>query len=375
MANEAHAITINGIPISLGVTEVATQDKNGLMSAADKKKLDDLADGSNNSIDVDTTLSSTSTNPVQNKTIKQALDNKVDKVSGKGLSTNDFTTDLKNKLEGLSDTPEVTEEMISDLGFAKSSDNNFFVIPDSAITLKTDTTTGSESWENSNYRRSYITINENAGIVWKEGAYYVFRISNNIVPSKYRNGYIRIGENDTWHPITSAAFGHYSSYSVFRKDFLSLLQFKTTYHETGALHVVPDNDSHYTNTAGTGISVSGTGGVNISISEEYQTKINNGVTAYDKVNEYEVKTATSLPSTLVDNTIYNIGSKTGTLSIPTAPTSVKGIRINFTVTGGAFAITFADTPKWMDEAPELALENGNYTICILDGIYSLNKLV
>lgn len=43
MANEAHAITINGIPISLGVTEVATQDKNGLMSANDKKKLDTLS--------------------------------------------------------------------------------------------------------------------------------------------------------------------------------------------------------------------------------------------------------------------------------------------------------------------------------------------
>lgn len=35
-------------------------------------------------------------------TITNALSNKVDKVSGKGLSTNDFTTALKTKLEGLS---------------------------------------------------------------------------------------------------------------------------------------------------------------------------------------------------------------------------------------------------------------------------------
>lgn len=375
MANEAHAITINGIPISLGVTEVATQDKNGLMSAADKKKLDDLADGSNNSIDVDTTLSSTSTNPVQNKTIKQALDNKVDKVNGKGLSTNDFTTDLKNKLEGLSDTPEVTEKMISDLGFAKSSDNNFFVIPESALTITTDDTKGSESWESSNYGRVYITVNEKAGIVWKKGAYYTFSIINTSDITNYQNGYIRIGENDMWHPILNRTRKFYSAYTAIAKSNYAIFQYRDVYDPNGALHVFTDTDTHYTNTAGTGISVSGTGGVNISISEEYQTKINNGVTAYDKVNEYEVKTATSLPSTLVDNTIYNIGSKTGTLSIPTAPTSVKGIRINFTVTGGAFAITFADTPKWMDEAPELALENGNYTICILDGIYSLNKLV
>ncbi len=56
--------------------------------------------GSGN-ITPDGSLSSTSTNPVQNKVIKTALDSKVDKASGKGLSTNDFTTDLKSKLEGL----------------------------------------------------------------------------------------------------------------------------------------------------------------------------------------------------------------------------------------------------------------------------------
>ena len=49
-------------------------------------------------ITVDNSLSSTSTNPVQNKVINTALGNKVDKVSGKGLSTNDYTTTEKNKL-------------------------------------------------------------------------------------------------------------------------------------------------------------------------------------------------------------------------------------------------------------------------------------
>ena len=53
------------------------------------------------SITIDSSLSSSSTNPVQNKAIKAALDGKVDKASGKGLSTNDFTTALKSKLEGL----------------------------------------------------------------------------------------------------------------------------------------------------------------------------------------------------------------------------------------------------------------------------------
>ena len=48
-------------------------------------------------------MSSTSTNPVQNKVVQAALDNKVDKETGKGLSTNDFTTILKTKLDSIAE--------------------------------------------------------------------------------------------------------------------------------------------------------------------------------------------------------------------------------------------------------------------------------
>lgn len=54
-------------------------------------------------ITVDSALSSSSTNPVQNKVINTALGNKVDKVSGKGLSTNDYTTAEKTKLSGIAE--------------------------------------------------------------------------------------------------------------------------------------------------------------------------------------------------------------------------------------------------------------------------------
>ena len=50
---------------------------------------------------IDAALSSTSTNSIQNKVITAALNNKIDKVTGKGLSTEDFTSALKTKLEGL----------------------------------------------------------------------------------------------------------------------------------------------------------------------------------------------------------------------------------------------------------------------------------
>ena len=46
-------------------------------------------------------MSTSSTNPVQNKVINTALGNKVDKVSGKGLSTEDFTSAEKTKLAGI----------------------------------------------------------------------------------------------------------------------------------------------------------------------------------------------------------------------------------------------------------------------------------
>lgn len=55
--------------------DVATQYINGLMSAADKVKLDGIEDGANKTI-VDDAMSDTSTNPVQNKVIKQYVDEK-----------------------------------------------------------------------------------------------------------------------------------------------------------------------------------------------------------------------------------------------------------------------------------------------------------
>lgn len=53
----------------------ATASAAGLMSAADKAKLDGVSAGSNH-VTVDAELSTTSTNPVQNKVIKSALDGK-----------------------------------------------------------------------------------------------------------------------------------------------------------------------------------------------------------------------------------------------------------------------------------------------------------
>lgn len=68
-------ITALGIPASDTTYSDATTSKAGLMSATDKAKLDGITSGANN-VTVDSALSSTSTNPVQNKVINSALEGK-----------------------------------------------------------------------------------------------------------------------------------------------------------------------------------------------------------------------------------------------------------------------------------------------------------
>ena len=76
-------------------TAVATTSANGLMSIADKTKLNGIAKEANKTI-VDTTLSDSSTNPVQNKVVKAALDNKADKTA---LDAKADKTALDGKLD------------------------------------------------------------------------------------------------------------------------------------------------------------------------------------------------------------------------------------------------------------------------------------
>ena len=67
-------------------------DGDGSVESRAEKKIKD---------NTDSALSTESENPVMNKVITVALNEKVDKVSGKGLSTNDYTTSEKDKLASL----------------------------------------------------------------------------------------------------------------------------------------------------------------------------------------------------------------------------------------------------------------------------------
>lgn len=97
------------IKSDIGADAVVTTSSDGLMSASDKSKLDGIAEGATK-ITVDTALSSSSTNPVQNKVINSALGKKLDKSGGtltgaittKGIkltSGTDFGSSLPSSLQ------------------------------------------------------------------------------------------------------------------------------------------------------------------------------------------------------------------------------------------------------------------------------------
>lgn len=66
-------------------------------TSEDKNKLSGIEEGANKTL-VDSALSDSSINPVQNRILKYALDGKVNTEQGKGLSSNDFTNEEKTKL-------------------------------------------------------------------------------------------------------------------------------------------------------------------------------------------------------------------------------------------------------------------------------------
>lgn len=85
---------VDGTSTSTDIASSTTKAA-GVMSAADKAKLDGIAEGANKII-VDSALSSTSTNPVQNKVINTALDGKLNNLGGNisALNVTDVDTNV-----------------------------------------------------------------------------------------------------------------------------------------------------------------------------------------------------------------------------------------------------------------------------------------
>ena len=157
-----------------GADDNATETESGLMSAEDKIKLDGIEDGANKTV-IDTALSSTSTNPVQNKvintkfnTIQSNIDNKVPTsrtVNGKALTGNitlsasdvgalpsstvipsidglATETYVNNKVAGLVDSAPSTLDTLNELAAALGDDPNFATTIATQIGGKVDKVNG-----------------------------------------------------------------------------------------------------------------------------------------------------------------------------------------------------------------------------------------
>lgn len=121
---------------------VVTAEKDGLMLATDKTKLDGIDDGANNYTHPENHPASVITEDEAHRFVsdveKTTWNNKVDKANGMGLSSNDYTTTEKNKLASIAENannytlPEATADR---LGGVKIDDT---VVKDStkAITSK-----------------------------------------------------------------------------------------------------------------------------------------------------------------------------------------------------------------------------------------------
>ena len=95
--------------------DTATATAPGMMSAADKAKLDVVEDGANKTV-VDAALDETSTNPVQNKTVKTALDGKASTAEATTGAAGLMSAADKAKLDGVEDgaTKTIVDDAMSD---------------------------------------------------------------------------------------------------------------------------------------------------------------------------------------------------------------------------------------------------------------------
>ena len=95
-------------------------------TTAEKTKLAGVETGANKTI-VDTQLSTSSTNPVQNKAVAASLNAKVNIILGKGLSTNDYTTEEKNLVATI--PSKASEEYVDENILQLAKQRTSFVTP------------------------------------------------------------------------------------------------------------------------------------------------------------------------------------------------------------------------------------------------------
>ena len=191
-------------------TAVATTSANGLMSASDKTKLNGIAIGANKTT-VDSALSTTSTNPVQNKAVKAALDSKLNTsggtltgnltgqyLTGTWLQTTD-ATDLgstPSKVAVLDGSGWVYSrtlaELKSDIGVDTATLVDLFY-PIGSIYMSTDTTNPQSRFTGTYWLPIYNRFLLGAGDTYKAGTMggeATHTLTSSEIPNHYHDEYL-----------------------------------------------------------------------------------------------------------------------------------------------------------------------------------------
>lgn len=121
----------------------ATASKAGLMSAADKSKFDGIESNATKTV-IDSTLSSTSKNPVENKAIKAALDQKAGLDTATSTANGLMSSADKSKLDDVDAGAEVNQNAYNKITVgtteiaATSKTDNITVVAGNNVTLTPD---------------------------------------------------------------------------------------------------------------------------------------------------------------------------------------------------------------------------------------------
>lgn len=336
-------VTINSTNTTYGV---ASTTANGLMSSSDKSKLDGIASGANKTT-VDSALSPTSTNPVQNKVIKTELDTKMDikpivltnqdldNVKTTGIYVAEGGNSVTNKPDGI--------------------DSFGLKVYKAASSIIIQELTAGNSLSLTKYTRQYKYISENTHKwdVWmvSTSVFSSTPVSNQVVVAANSNGTLRTSGftiaksvpsdakfTDTVYTLPTASSSVLGGVKVGSNITLSSGVISLTKSNvTSALGYTPPT-SNTTYSAGTGLTLTGTSfslsnsgvsagsyGPTSNVSGSNGTTINIPQITVDAMGR--VTSVTNRVYTSVDNnTVYTHPTSSGNKHIPSGGSSGQILR-------------------------------------------------
>ena len=342
-SNASGVVTINSTNTTYGV---ASTTANGLMSSSDKSKLDGIASGANKTT-VDSALSPTSTNPVQNKVIKTELDTKMD-IEPIVLTNQDLDNVKTTGIYAAAGGNSVTNK-------PDGIDSFGLKVYKAASSIIIQELTAGNSLSLTKYTRQYKYISENTykWDVWKvsTSVFSSTPVSNQVVVAADSNGTLRTSGftiaksvpsdakfTDTVYTLPTASSSVLGGVKVGSNITLSSGVISLTKSNvTSALGYTPPT-SNTTYSAGTGLTLTGTSfslsnsgvsagsyGPTSNVSGSNGTTINIPQITVDAMGR--VTSVTNRVYTSVDNnTVYTHPTSSGNKHIPSGGSSGQILR-------------------------------------------------